>query len=160
MLPGFDTLGGQGELDLSGIDDNSFFAEAEQCLFEALHKYAAFGAGAQAARRRLFADDAGQGVALLELLRCRYDVVLMNPPFGACSLAGKKFSKRSILELITTSLLRLSNEVWSFFMLTASSAPSPHELASSYRLSKGGVRNPPRGGTAGGPCRSWPWCAR
>jgi hypothetical protein len=90
MLPGFDTLGGQGELDLSGIDDNSFFAEAEQCLIEALHKYAAFGAGAQAARRRLFADDAGQGVALLELLRCRYDVVLMNPPFGACSLAGKK----------------------------------------------------------------------
>ena len=43
-----------------------------------------------AARRRLFAGDAGQGVALLELLRSRYDVVLMNPPFGAGSWPAKK----------------------------------------------------------------------
>ena len=77
----------QSELDLSGIDDDSFFAEAEQRLIDALHDYAARGTGAQAARRRLFAGDAGQGVALLELLRQRYDVVLMNPPFGAGSLA-------------------------------------------------------------------------
>lgn len=90
VLPGFDTLRDQGELDLSGIDDDSFFAEAEERLIDALHKYAARGTGAQAARRRLFVDDAGQGVALLELLRRRYDVLLMNPPFGACSLAAKK----------------------------------------------------------------------
>jgi hypothetical protein len=90
MLPGFDVQYGQGELDLSGIDDDRFFVEAEQLLINALHEYAVRGAGAQAARRRLFAEDAVQGVALLELLRQRYDVVLMNPPFGVGSLIAKK----------------------------------------------------------------------
>ena len=88
-LPGFEDFGEQGELDLSGIDDDLFFAQAEQRLIDELQTYAAVGAGAQAARRRLFADDASQGVALLELLRQRYDVVLMNPPFGAGSLKAK-----------------------------------------------------------------------
>jgi hypothetical protein len=79
----------QGELDLSGIDDDVFFAEAEQRLIDALALYASEGAGAESARRRLFAGDAGQGVALLELLRERFDVVLMNPPFGSGSLKAK-----------------------------------------------------------------------
>jgi hypothetical protein len=90
VLPGFEDLVKQGELDLSGIDDDTFFIEAEQRLIDALHEYAARSAGAQAARRRMFVEDAGQGVALLELLRQRYDVVLMNPPFGAESLQAKR----------------------------------------------------------------------
>lgn len=81
-LPGFEADTEQSELDLSGIDDDDFFTEAEQRLLSALHAFALGGEGDQAPRRRLFADDAGQGVALLELLRQRYDVVLMNPPFG------------------------------------------------------------------------------
>jgi hypothetical protein len=89
MLPGFEVPGEQGELDLSGIDDDTFFSEAEQRLINALHDYATRGAGAQAARRRLFAGDAGQGVALLELIRNSYDVVLMNPPFGAGIVKAK-----------------------------------------------------------------------
>jgi len=93
-LPGFDAPGEQGQLDLSGVDDATFFIRAEQLLINALHGYATPSggaqAGAQAARRRLFADDAGQGVALLELLRQRFDVVLMNPPFGAGSLRAKR----------------------------------------------------------------------
>jgi hypothetical protein len=36
----------------------------------------------QRTRRRLFADDADHGLALLELAGKRFDVVLMNPPFG------------------------------------------------------------------------------
>jgi hypothetical protein len=90
VLPGFEVPGEQGEFDLSGVDDDTFFIGAEQRLIDALHDYAAHGAGAQAARRRLFAGDAGQGVALLELLRRRYDVVLMNPPFGIGSLKAKQ----------------------------------------------------------------------
>jgi hypothetical protein len=90
VLPGFDMPSAQGELDLSGVDDDTFFIEAEQRLIDALHDYAARGAGAQAARRRLFSGDAGQGVALLELLRESYDIVLMNPPFGAGSLQAKR----------------------------------------------------------------------
>ena len=89
MLPGFEPEHLQGELDLSGIDDDVFFAEAEERLLHALSTFVASGAGADTARRRLFADDAAQGVALLELLRMRYDVVLMNPPFGAGSVKAK-----------------------------------------------------------------------
>ncbi len=72
----------QGRLDLSGIDDDMFFAEAEQRLIDALTEYASQGLGARSARQKLFVEDASQGVALLGLLRERFDVVLMNPPFG------------------------------------------------------------------------------
>jgi hypothetical protein len=89
VLPGFDMPSEQGKLDLSGVDNGTFFIEAEQRLVDALHAYAARGAGVQAARRRLFAGDTEQGVALLELLRQRYDIVLMNPPFGSGSLRAK-----------------------------------------------------------------------
>jgi hypothetical protein len=41
-------------------------------------------------RRRLFAGDATQGVALIDLVRTRFDIVLMNPPFGSCSLGAKR----------------------------------------------------------------------
>ena len=82
LLPGFSETSEEGQLDLTGIDDDSFFADAEQRLVDALHEYAVAGAGAQSAPHRMFAEDAGAGVALLELLRQRYDVVLMNPPFG------------------------------------------------------------------------------
>jgi hypothetical protein len=89
-LPGFGTGAEQAELDLSGIDDDDFFIEAEQRLLDALHAFSSGGGTGEASRRKLFADDAGQGVALLELLRQKYDVVLMNPPFGAGSLKAKR----------------------------------------------------------------------
>lgn len=88
-LPGFGPEISQGEIDLSGIDDDRFFAEAEQRLLEALDAYSSGAAGAAGARRRLFADDSAQGVALLEITRQRFDVVLMNPPFGAGSMKAK-----------------------------------------------------------------------
>lgn len=90
MLPGFGPEPKHGQLDLSGIDDDEFFAEAEARLLHALGTFLTSGAGSESARRRLFADDTAQGVALLELLRMRYDVVLMNPPFGAGSLEAKR----------------------------------------------------------------------
>jgi hypothetical protein len=107
-LPGFETTPEQGELDLSGIDDDDFFTEAEQRLVEALHAYAAGSSGGQSARRRLFADDAGQGVALLEQLRRKYDVVLMNPPFGAGSLKAKR--------VFDAAYPRTKNDVYAAFV--------------------------------------------
>jgi hypothetical protein len=95
VLPGFGREVEQGELDLSGIDDDGFFAEAESRLLDALARYASEVAGAAGARRRLFADDSVQGVALLELLRQRFNVVLMNPPFGAGSLKAKRIFDQS-----------------------------------------------------------------
>jgi Eco57I restriction-modification methylase len=89
-LPGLEPTRKQGELDISGIDDDGFFHEAEADIVEALRQFADTSAGSASARRRLFAGDSAQGVALIDLLRTRFDAVLMNPPFGAASLGGKK----------------------------------------------------------------------
>src|SRR5690606_12109334 len=40
-------------------------------------------------RRRLFADDAAHGVALLSIAEKKFDTVLMNPPFGSGSARAK-----------------------------------------------------------------------
>ena len=79
----------QGRLDLSGVSDDSVFEAAEDAILAALRRFAESAGGADA-RRRLFAGDAAQGVALIDLVRMRFDIVLMNPPFGAASLAAKK----------------------------------------------------------------------
>ena len=98
FLPEMEPLRRQGELDLSGIDDAQFFHEAEARIVESLRRFAESAAGAAGGagvRRRLFAGDAAQGVALIDLVRTRFDVVLMNPPFGAGSLAAKKEFEKS-----------------------------------------------------------------
>ena len=78
-----------GEVEVSGVDDEEFFTEASDRLLGALHSYAIEVGGSDGSRRRLFSEDAGQGVALLELSRHAYDVLLMNPPFGSGSLRAK-----------------------------------------------------------------------
>ena len=88
-LPGFGPAPKQTDLDLTGINDNAFFHEAEERIVAALRVFAESAAGGTGVRRRLFAGDAGQGVALIDLLRTRFDVVLMNPPFGAGSSPAK-----------------------------------------------------------------------
>jgi hypothetical protein len=95
FLPDMEPLRQQGELDLSGIDDAQFFRGAEVRIIDALRCFAESTAGRAGVRRRLFAGDAGQGIALIDLLRTRFDVVLMNPPFGAGSLAAKEEFEKS-----------------------------------------------------------------
>jgi hypothetical protein len=95
FLPEMEPLRRQGELDLSGIDDTQFLHEAEARIVEALRRFAESAAGRAGVRRRLFAGDAAQGVALIDLLRTRFDVVLMNPPFGAGSVDAKDEFERS-----------------------------------------------------------------
>ena len=85
----------QGALDLSGIDDDRFFHEAEALILDALRQFAEAAPAAASVRRRLFAGDAAQGIALMEVVRTQFEVVLMNPPFGACSLPAKKEFERS-----------------------------------------------------------------
>ncbi len=48
-------------------------------------------AAIQQARRRLFRDDAVQGLGLVEIAEKRFEVVLMNPPFGAGGAGAKKY---------------------------------------------------------------------
>lgn len=95
LLPGMSAPPVQTELDLSGIDDDRFFEEAEGRLLAALHTFTVSASGARGMRRRLFAEDSAQGIALVEMLRARFDVVLMNPPFGAASLGAKQAFEHS-----------------------------------------------------------------
>ena len=84
----------QVDLDLSFINDEEFWRGAEQAVFEALRRYAESAPTHARYRRRLFADDAAQGFALLELFVEPFDVVLMNPPFGAASPGAKAYIER------------------------------------------------------------------
>jgi hypothetical protein len=78
-------------LDLSGITDKQFWERAEQRIYEALQTYAEQAENGGGFKRRLFAGDAAQGFAFIDLCRKRYDAVVMNPPFG-------EFSKRLKVE--------------------------------------------------------------
>lgn len=72
-----------------------FWEDAEVSVLRTLEEYARKAGEAGATTRRLFAEDAAEGVALIDLLRQRYDVVLMNPPFGAGSSVAKQAFERS-----------------------------------------------------------------
>jgi predicted RNA methylase len=62
---------------------------------DALRRFAESASAGVTVRRRLFAGDAAQGIALIDLLRTRFDVVLMNPPFGAGCVAAKSVFEKS-----------------------------------------------------------------
>ena len=72
----------QESFDLSGVTDAQFFEQAEDKVVDALHAYAKKAHEGQRFKVRLFTDDAERGFAFVDLCQKRYDVVLMNPPFG------------------------------------------------------------------------------
>ena len=78
--------------DLRGIDDETFWDDAEQRILQALSNYAD-KAESNADQKRLFAEDAAKGFAFIDLCRKRFDVVLMNPPFGDPSEKLKDYLK-------------------------------------------------------------------
>ena len=79
----------QQRFDLSGITDDQFFEQAEAKVVDALRSYAEQAQNGQRLQRRLFADDAVRGFAFVDLCHKRFDVVLMNPPFGESSKPAK-----------------------------------------------------------------------
>ena len=82
-----DRLAGKPEqrslFDLSDITDNQFFEQAEAKVIEALRHYAEKAQNGQCFQRRLFTEDAVRGFAFVDLSHKQFDVVVMNPPFGA-----------------------------------------------------------------------------
>jgi hypothetical protein len=78
--------------DLRGIDDEAFWDDAEQRILQALSDYAD-QAESNADQKRLFAEDAAKGFAFIDLCRKRFDVVLMNPPFGEVTKSTKTLQK-------------------------------------------------------------------
>ena len=78
------------DLDLSGITDAAFWEEAEERIYDALREFSQ-SVGEVAYQRRLFAEDAARGFAFIDICRQRYDVTLMNPPFGDASLPSRAY---------------------------------------------------------------------
>ena len=70
------------------------WSNAEESLLDALRKYAQ-RPGTEAYARRLFSEDTARGLAFIDLSRTRFDVVLMNPPFGAGSLNAKDYIEKT-----------------------------------------------------------------
>lgn len=81
----------QTVLDLSGITDAQFFDGAEDRVLEALRACAQRATNGAGFQRGLFARDAERGFAFIDLCRKSYDVVLMNPPFGAASKPSQEY---------------------------------------------------------------------
>jgi hypothetical protein len=65
------------------------FAQPEERIRAALGRFVHEEASATNTRRRLFADDAAHGVALLAVAEKKFDAVLMNPPFDEVTPAAK-----------------------------------------------------------------------
>jgi hypothetical protein len=86
------------EFDLRGLTDEQFWDAAEQRIYDALEAYAEQAESGGGFQRRLFADDAAQGFAFIDLCRKRYDVVVMNPPFGAFPLLADTILNRDFAD--------------------------------------------------------------
>lgn len=67
--------------DLTDISDDQFFEQAESRVIEALREYSKKAQRGHL-QKRLFTDDAERGFAFVDHCHKRFDVVLMNPPFG------------------------------------------------------------------------------
>ncbi len=77
--------------DIADITDENLWEEAEAEIYDALETYAEQAENGGGFQRRLFTADAAQGFAFIELCRKRYDVVVMNPPFGELSRSSKSY---------------------------------------------------------------------
>ena len=82
--------------DVSDIDitDEEFWDRAEELIFEALEDYVKKTENGREYQRGLFAEDAAHGFAYVDVSRKRFDVVLMNPPFGEASKPSKSYIEK------------------------------------------------------------------
>jgi hypothetical protein len=69
----------------------NFFDKAEEEVVKALKGFAENAEGEDAFQKLLFAGDTARGFAFIELCRKRYDVIVMNPPFGSTSYNTKDY---------------------------------------------------------------------
>lgn len=68
-----------------------FWDKAEYLILAELERYAETATGDESGQKRLFASDAAKGFAFIDLCRKRFDVLLMNPPFGDASIKSKRY---------------------------------------------------------------------
>lgn len=108
----------QKELDLTrGITDESFWEDAELRIYNALRNYSEQAEHRGAFQKRLFAADTSRGFAFVDNCRHRFDVVLMNPPFGECSMNLEKPMRDKHGSL--------ANDIYVLFIVTMLESLSP-----------------------------------
>jgi len=90
------------------VSDEEFWHRLEQRLERLIEGYAERADGAEGAHRRIFARDGAGVLRFIDVLRQQYDVVLMNPPFGAPTKASKPY--------IDDNYPRTSNDVYAAFV--------------------------------------------
>lgn len=89
-------LGGVGSTlntDLQNLTKD-FWVDIEERIYDALREYAYQAESGGGFQRRLFAEDAAQGFAFIDVCRKRYDIAVMNPPFGKCSDTSDAYFRR------------------------------------------------------------------
>ena len=81
----------QMRFNLKGIKNQIFWEEAEELLIDSLKKFAEEASNGDTYPRKLFAENAEHGFAFIDVISKKYDVVLMNPPFGDSSAGSKVY---------------------------------------------------------------------
>jgi hypothetical protein len=94
--------------DLSGITNEQFWDEAEAKVLASLKEYAKKVSNGKGFQRQLFADDAAHGFAFIDTCQRRFDVMLMNPPFGEGSRQAKGY--------LECAYPRTKNDVYAAFV--------------------------------------------
>jgi len=87
-------VGSSLNTDLQNLTQD-FWIDIEERIYTALNDYAIQAEGGKNLQRKLFADDAAQGFAFIDVCRQQFDSVVMNPPFGEWSAHFKAESKES-----------------------------------------------------------------
>jgi hypothetical protein len=100
-------LGASLRVDLQGLTKD-FWIGIEERIYIALRNYADQAETVSSFQRRLFAEDAAQGFAFVDICRKRYDVALMNPPFG--------LECPSTTHLLRTAFENAYNDMFSCFI--------------------------------------------
>ncbi|MEW8410575.1 MAG: BREX-1 system adenine-specific DNA-methyltransferase PglX [Candidatus Thiodiazotropha sp.] len=77
--------------NFSGVTRDSFWVQAEEKILQSLDEYAEEIQGGKGQGRRLFAEDASQGFAFVDICRRKFDVVVMNPPFGYAAAKSRSY---------------------------------------------------------------------
>ena len=77
--------------DLSDITDAQFFERAEAKVNEALQQYAEIAQNGHRLQRKLFSGDALRGFAFVDICHKKFDIALMNPPYGDPSQKSRSY---------------------------------------------------------------------
>lgn len=84
----------QAKLDFSDVASDDSWKQMEAELLRRLTEFAEEAEGVEGARRRLFQRDSAAGFHFVEVIGKAFDVMLMNPPFGAATPKAKDYLVR------------------------------------------------------------------